>query len=219
VTTIIQTERQTDRETDRQAADRSTGRVAAPPVLGSPRRSSGEIGGRRFRVGFDSAWLPSRRRRRRRNELVALVVGWVLAFGLTVYCFVTGAPTHSAAVSACAAANGHGSVAGAAAGAPRPGYFALNVFNATDRDDLAADTAALLKQRGFAVDQVTNDPLRSDLAIPAQVRGAQANMDELREVAAEVPGAQIVTDDRHDSSVDLVLGAGFTALARVQVGC
>jgi LytR cell envelope-related transcriptional attenuator len=203
--------------TERQVADR----VETSPVLGNPRRGGGEIGGKRFRVGFDHAGIPSRRRKRRsRGDLIAMVAGWALAVGVSAYSFTALTPGHGTAVPTCNAASTHGGATGdAAAAAPRPGNFVLNIFNSTDRDNLAAGTAAQLQQRGFAVDLVTNDPLRSGLAISAQVRGAASEMGELREVAAEVPGAQIETDSRHDPSVDLVLGAGFTALASPRTGC
>lgn len=203
--------------TDRQSAERTE----AAPSLDNPRRGGGEIGGRRYRVGFDDARVPSRRRRRRRGDLIAMAAGWVLALGVSIYSFMTIEPGQSTAASACTAAS-HTGVTGDAAAELKPTNFPLNIFNATNRDNLAADTALQLQQRGFAVDLVTNDPLRSGLTISAQVRGAQSEMGELREVAAEVPGAQIETDSRHDPSVDLVLGAGFTTLAKpaaARVGC
>lgn len=208
--------------TSRQSAERTEAApVASSP--GNPRRGGGELGGRKYRVGLDDAGIPSRRRRRRRGDLIAMAAGWVLAFGVSIYSFMTLTPGQTAAVAACDAATSQvGLTGGAGAAALKPTNFPLNVFNATNRDNLAADTALQLQQRGFAVDLVTNDPLRSTLTVSAQVRGAQSEMGELREVAAEVPGAQIETDSRHDPSIDLVLGAGFTTLAKPaapHVGC
>ena len=202
--------------TDRQVTDPAD--QAPAPALGNPRRGGGEIGGKRFRVGFDDGGIPSRRRRRRRGDVIAMVGGWVLALAVSTYSFMALTSGPNTAVSACNAASTRAGAAGGAAGV-KPGSFSLNIFNSTNRDNLAANTAAQLQQRGFAVDLVTNDPLRSGLTISAQVWGSQSEMGELREVAAEVPGAQIETDSRHDPSVDLVLGAGFTALARPHVGC
>jgi LytR cell envelope-related transcriptional attenuator len=189
------------------------------PVPGNARRGGGEIGGRRFRVGLSNAGIPSRRRKRRKGDLIAMAGGWVLAVGVSVYSFMALTPARSATVSTCNAASTHTGVTGGTAAAAKPGAFALNIFNSTNRDNLAANTAAQLQQRGFAVDLVTNDPLKSGLTIPAQVWGAESEMSELREVAAQVPGAQIETDSRHDPSVDLVLGAGFTSLASPHTGC
>ena len=190
-------------------------------------RSPGEIGGKKFRVGLDDAYVPFRNRSKRRRRTLAVALGGLLILGVGAYGLVNlvTAPTQTAA-AACKAGSTRAlaapaalpaaaaGVAGAAgAGAPK---FTLNVYNATQRQGLAAHTAAQLKQRGFAIGQVTNDPLKANLAVAAQVRGAVSQRTELREVAAEVPGAQIKTDGRTDPSVDLVLGSGFTALASTQ---
>lgn len=192
-------------------------------------RSPGEIGGKKFRVGLDDAYVPFRNRTKRRRRTVAAALGGLLILGVGAYGLVNlvTAPTQTAAAAACkagsahalagpaelpvAAAGGAGSPAGA--GAPK---FTLNVYNSTQRQGLAAHTAAELKQRGFAIGQVTNDPLKENLTVSAQVRGAVSQTAELHEVAAEVPGAQIKTDGRTDPSVDLVLGAGFSVLASTQ---
>jgi len=192
-------------------------------------RSPGEIGGKKFRVGLDDAYVPFRNRTKRRRRTMAAALGGLLILGVGAYGLVNlvTAPTQTAAAAACkagsahalagpaevpvAAAGGAGSAAGV--GAPK---FTLNVYNSTQRQGLAAHTAAELKQRGFVIGQVTNDPLKENLTIAAQVRGAVSQTAELHEVAAEVPGAQIKTDGRTDPSVDLVLGAGFNALASTQ---
>ena len=192
-------------------------------------RSPGEIGGKKFRVGLDDAYVPFRNRTKRRRKTMAVALGGLLILGVGAYGLVNlvTAPTQTAAAAACkagsahalagpaelpvAAAGGAGSSAGA--GAPK---FTLNVYNSTQRQGLAAHTAAELKQRGFAIGQVTNDPLKENLTVSAQVRGAVSQTAELHEVAAEVPGAQIKTDGRTDPSVDLVLGAGFSVLASTQ---
>jgi hypothetical protein len=194
-------------------------------------RSPGEIGGKKFRVGLDDAYVPFRNRTKRRRRTMAVALGGLLILGVGAYGLVNlvTAPTQTAAAAACkagpahapagpadlpvAAAAGGGAGATAGVGAPK---FTLNVYNSTQRQGLAAHTATELKQRGFAIGQITNDPLKANLTIAAQVRGSASQAAELREVAAEVPGAQIKTDARTDPSVDLVLGAGFTSLASTQ---
>ena len=96
---------------------------------------------------------------------------------------------------------------------PTAAQIKLNVYNSTDRHGLAASTATSLKQRGFTIGNVTNDPLKANLTVAAEVRGALANASAMRVVAAEVVGARLHADSRKDNSVDLVLGTGFTALA------
>jgi len=198
-------------QTYRQKRIKGTAEAIDP---GNPRNSDHEIGGRRFRVGFDDAGIPSRYRRRRRNRRIAVLAGGALAFGFTGYGVASLAQSGSAPpASVCNAASTHDiPVRGAQAAGHDPVNFNLNVFNSTNRDSLAAQTAAELRQRGFTVDLVSNDPLRSNLNAPAEVRGSKAEVAELREVAAEVPGAQIQTDSRWDPSVDLVLGNSFNGL-------
>lgn len=193
-------------------------------------RSPGEIGGKKFRVGLDDAYVPFRNRTKRRRRTLAMALGGLLILGVGAYGLVNlvTAPTQTAA-AACKADSSRAlaepaqlplavagaGAAGSASGAAAP-KFTLNVYNSTQRQGLAAHAAAQLKVRGFAIGQVTNDPLKANLTIAAQVRGAVSQTAELRDVAAEVPGAQIKTDSRTDPSVDLVLGAGFTSLASTQ---
>jgi len=157
--------------------------------------------------------------------MIAMVAGWTVALGVSVYSLTTSSPDRDTVASVCDASpngadvNGAGEPAAEGAVARGPVNFNLNVFNSTNRSALAARTAAQLQSRGFVIDMVSNDPLDSNLAIPAQVWGAKSEMNELRTVAAEVPGAQIMTDNRTDPSVDLILGAGFTALAKPSEAC
>ena len=194
-------------------------------------RSPGEIGGKKFRVGLDDAYIPFRNRSRRRRKTMAVALGGLAVLGVGAYGLVNlvTAPQQNAAAAACKAGSTRaldaeapiaeaGAVGAAQAAAPNAAApkFTLNVYNSTQRQGLAAHTAAELKQRGFVIGQVTNDPLKANLTIAAQVRGAASQNAELHEVAAEVPGAQIQTDGRTDPSVDLVLGAGFNTLASTQ---
>ena len=206
------------------ANPQSDGRSDEEPVEGSTPEnavhSREEIGGKRFRVGLDDAYVPFRNRKRRRRRAVGAVIGGLLVVGVGAYGLVSlvTAPEQNAAAAGCKEGSAQALTARdqsknpAGAGVPQ---FTLNVYNSTDRKGLAARTAAELKARGFAIGQVTNDPLKSKLNGAAQVRGAGASTIELREVAAEVQGAQIQTDSRNDPSVDLVLGTGFDTLASV----
>jgi hypothetical protein len=184
-------------------------------------RSGGEIGGKKFRVGLEDAYVPFRNRTRRRRRTGAVVLGGLLVVGVGAYGLVNlvTAPDQKAAACPDAAhaltaqEQSRAVIEASAAAAPK---FTLNVYNSTTRHGLAANTAAELKSRGFVIGQVTNDPLKANLSVSAQVRGGKASTAEMREVAAEVPGAQVQTDARNDPSVDLVLGTGFTTLATTQ---
>lgn len=96
----------------------------------------------------------------------------------------------------------------------------VDVFNATKRRGLAGEVAAQLRQRGFHVKQVDNDPLNRAVTGVAEVRNSTAGADAARTVMAQVaPASQAgaahvvaVPDRRTDASVDLVLGAAFHGL-------
>jgi hypothetical protein len=91
----------------------------------------------------------------------------------------------------------------------------VNVYNTTTVDGLAARVAAALRQRKFVVRSVANDPRGSRPAGTAVVRYGTKGTVAARLVAAQVPRATLQHDRRHGSTVDLVLGKGFRALAPV----
>jgi hypothetical protein len=88
----------------------------------------------------------------------------------------------------------------------------VNVYNATDRDGLAAGAAEQLRGRGFRVLTVANDPLHGKVAGPAEVRFGKSGRPGAQVVQRLVKGATAVRDARTDASVDLVLGRTFTTL-------
>jgi len=90
----------------------------------------------------------------------------------------------------------------------------VNVYNATTRVGLARDTAAAMTARGFHVLAVANDPLGETVASPAVVRYGPAGLAQAHVVAAYVAGgATLQPDTRTSTSVDLVLGQAWTAVA------
>ena len=97
--------------------------------------------------------------------------------------------------------------------APTPAQVTVNVYNATDRNGLAAKTATQVRARGFKVATVSNDPLGRTIKGTAEVRYGQAGKSSSVLVLALVKGAKGHPDSRTDSSVDLVLGNGFKSLA------
>ena len=179
-----------------------------------------EIGGKKFRVGAGDEYVPFRSRTKRRRRLIAAGVFGVLVLAAGAYGVITlvGSDPRPASAVGCPARTGSNATSaalarGAAGGAAQltVSQIKLNVYNSTNRKGLAAATAAELKKRGFTIDKVTNDPLKANLTVAAEVRGAAAPA--MRMVAAEVTGAQLRADTRTDGSIDLVLGTGFTALA------
>jgi hypothetical protein len=149
----------------------------------------------------------SRRSRRRRAFITLLVVALMLFFAFWYaysYYRASGRPAASPART-CATT--------APAAAPRPADVTVNVYNATDRQGLAARTAAEVRKRGFVVATVANDPLQRTVAGVAEVRFGASGVARAKVVLTLVKGAKTARDSRPDGTVDLVLGEKFTALA------
>jgi LytR cell envelope-related transcriptional attenuator len=193
-------------------------KTAARPRLGQ------EIGGKKFRVGTGDEYVPFRSRTKRRRKLIAAGVFGALVVGAGAYGVVTlvGSDSRSTTAACPAKANATANAnpaavirpSAAGSGQVTAAQITLNVYNATGRQGLAASTAKQLKSRGFTIGKVANDPLKANLTVAAEVRGAVTSA--MHMVAAEVIGSQLRSDTRTDGSVDLVLGAGFTALASPQ---
>lgn len=123
------------------------------------------------------------------------------------------APSGSAPVSASPAVAAFAALVPGAV--PKPAAVTVNVYNATNRAGLAGQTAAELKKRGFTIGKIGNAPAALQNKIPgsAQVSGGKAGAAMMTLLGTEVTGSHPVTDKRNDTTVDLVLGNGFSALA------
>ena len=153
---------------------------------------------------------PSSRRARRRRALITLSLVVLMLFFAFWYAYsyiqAPADPSAAAAAPTCPPA--------ATSAAPRSRDTTVNVYNATSRTGLAAMTATEVRKRGFRVATVANDPLLRTIAGPAEVRYGRSGAAKAKLVLALVKGAKATPDARSDSSVDLVLGESFTALAR-----
>lgn len=98
-------------------------------------------------------------------------------------------------------------------GLPRPGQVTTNVFNATDRVGLAADTAAELKRRGFGIGTIANDPLEKNVRKAAEIRHGPQGADAAQLMSFYIPGSVLVADDRAGAAIDTVLGKRFDGVA------
>lgn len=98
-----------------------------------------------------------------------------------------------------------------------PERITLNVYNSTNRTGLAARTAKSLRQRGFKINAVANDPLDKNVKGVAQIRFGKAGAGRAKTVKAVVPGAKRVRDKRNGKKVDLVLGRKYSSLAAASV--
>ncbi len=147
----------------------------------------------------------ARARKRRRTAIVLTLVALVLAGSFYYAASYWNAGPSSNAAATCTPAPGS---------TPVPSQVTVNVFNATKRQGLAGSTAKLVKERGFVVGSVQNDPAKKAVAASAEVRYGPNGEAGAQLVIALVAGAVPVKDTRADASVDLVLGDGFTALAQ-----
>lgn len=179
-----------------------------------------EIGGKRFRVSGYDTYIPSRRRRLRRRRMMAFagISAVVLATGGWYGYTVIDKPgtTNHQAGAACPSptSRAHRTTdATPLLSALHPGDVTVNVYNATNRTGLAAITAADLKGRGFVIGKIANDPAKGSVTGTALVRGAKSQLARMQLVGAEVDGTQEAFDTRTDTSVDLVLGNTYAALA------
>jgi hypothetical protein len=114
---------------------------------------------------------------------------------------------------AAAGPTGQPCAPGAPTAAPAPADVQVNVYNSTDRSGLASAVARQVRERGFVVVDVDNDPLEREITTTAEVRSAPSTQAAAELVATLVPGAVYVPDERTEATIDLVLGDAFEALA------
>lgn len=148
-----------------------------------------------------------RARKRRRTAITLLVVSLILA-GTYYYAssYWKRGPSASATPSCTPTVPATGVVS--------PSQVTLNVYNATKRNGLAATVAKSLKERGFRIGAVANDPVKGSVVPqPAQIRYGPAGQRAAELVMTTVAGAVAVADTRADASIDLVIGDGFQQLA------
>lgn len=87
----------------------------------------------------------------------------------------------------------------------------VNVYNASKVAGLADRTADELRERGFTVEKVGNDPYNSKVP-KAEVRGRAKDAPEVLLVSEQLAGESRRGDDRDDATVDLIIGANYTGL-------
>ena len=149
----------------------------------------------------------SRRARRRRALITLGIVALMLFFAFWyAYSYYQDSKSPRATANPTCTAT-------ATSTAKTPSQVTVNVYNATERNGLAAKTAAEVRKRGFKVATVSNDPLNRNVTTAAEVRFGSKGAASSKLVLALVKGSKAVKDKRTDATVDLVLGDRFTALA------
>lgn len=150
------------------------------------------------------------RRRRRRTALVlsALVLLLLAVFayaGAYYQGWITG-PEDTADTTSSPTAT---------VDALQPADVTVNVYNASGVPGLAGRTAEAVTARGFTVDAVDNDPENATIEHSADIRFGPTGEAGALLLQEQVPGAELVPDDRESAEVDLVLGDAFEDLSEV----
>ncbi|PSL05334.1 LytR cell envelope-related transcriptional attenuator [Haloactinopolyspora alba] len=160
---------------------------------------------------------PAARRRRwkriRTSVTLLVLIGFVVGAASYSWRNVVEADDEESTVSASG-----GCAPAAPTAAPKPAEVEINVYNSTDRNNLASDVAGRMQDRGFVVLDIANDPLDKSIDRTAEVRASPDNRAAARLVASMVPGAAFVADERSEATVDLVLGSAFKSLANPSAG-
>jgi hypothetical protein len=96
-----------------------------------------------------------------------------------------------------------------------PSDVTLEVLNATATAGLAGKVGDQLKAQGFTVAEVGNESAGAEKTI---VRHGSAALEQATTVAAAVPGAELVLNDRIDAdAVQLVIGPDFSKVTPVEI--
>jgi hypothetical protein len=148
-----------------------------------------------------------------------LAVLFVIGFGL-ITLLRAGSGAGDAAASAVAASASGSAVPGPcqttmvspAETLPQSSKVRINVYNATSRVGLAGDTAKVLSARGFKIQAVANDPLKSAINGVGEIRYGKKGELSAQLVEFYLPGANLVNDGRNSRVVDVVLGDKFKKL-------
>ena len=92
----------------------------------------------------------------------------------------------------------------------------VNVYNASDRVGLAGSVARSLRERGFVIAKVANDPSSRKAPKIAEIRYGAKGEAQAKLLRTTLPkGTTLVKDQRKVATVDLALGAKYTTLAPV----
>ncbi|GAB78592.1 LytR cell envelope-related transcriptional attenuator [Austwickia chelonae] len=178
---------------------------------------------------LDGRGYPSASTSQRRRSIIALAaLGSVLLIAfLTAFSYIHGwFPSQSVAQPAAptskASAPSQPSEAPAPSSAPpsspsctpmTPKKVTVNIFNATKRPGLAGTAAKTLKDQGFTVGKVSNDPKNKKVEDSAEIRFGPSGAAKADFLVSRVTGAVKVQDDRTDDTVDIALGEKYTSIS------
>ncbi|MDO5502569.1 MAG: LytR C-terminal domain-containing protein [Actinomycetia bacterium] len=164
----------------------------------------------------------STQRRRQRRTAITLILTLLLLFGAFWWAWAYMREGDPATVSPTQTPT-NGVTAGACDPSRDPREVTINVYNASNRSGLAGRIADELRERGFTVGRIANDPLGAAFAQPVQVRYGEPGLFQAATLRDIVEGEQVIRDERTTTELDLVLGQNFVELnpppAGIPAGC
>ncbi len=179
--------------------------MLTPPGMGGKYRITGTT--------FPRMRRPSNRRRIILAAVAGVAVLGVLSWGTVQLIDVfDGGSRHDTAAGHCAV----GAKATPETAVPQPSAVTVNVYNATGRTGLAANTAAALKKRGFTIGKIGNAPAVYDHKVSgtAILLGGPQAAGALKVLGTQLSAGDIKTVPTRTgaSDVDLIIGKGFGTL-------
>ncbi|HYN67761.1 MAG TPA: LytR C-terminal domain-containing protein [Ornithinibacter sp.] len=97
-----------------------------------------------------------------------------------------------------------------------PENTTVNVYNASNRNGLAASVSRSLAERGFVIGKVANDPTSRKAPKVAEIRYGPKGEAQAKLLRTSLPkGTTLVNDKRKAVVVDLAVGSKYTTLAPV----
>lgn len=146
-------------------------------------------------------------RARRRRSIITVLIVLLILFFASWY-----------AMSYIRADSSPSATTSSSSGSPScdltPAQVEVNVYNATDREGLAGRVAKDLKERGFVVKTVANDPKQVEVTGRGQLRHGANGAKGATLLTQHVGTFTDATDDRERAAVDVVLGPGYRHLVR-----
>lgn len=150
---------------------------------------------------------PAEARARRRRSIITFTLVVLMLFFAAWYALsyiraerapeAAPTPTTSSATSSCDLT---------------PEEVKVNVYNATSRAGLAGQVARGLRQRGFVVETVANDPKKAELTGRGELRYGKKGAEAAELVDVNVGSFAQQIDERTRVGVDVVLGPEFDGL-------
>ncbi|GAA1777876.1 LytR C-terminal domain-containing protein [Nostocoides vanveenii] len=156
-------------------------------------------------VAPDDARRAIRWRQRRRFVLLITLPGLIVGGASVAGAYGAGLLTRKPAI-ACVSA---------VVPAPARDSFDILVTNSNETAGQGGKVAKALTKRGFVVKDVSNAPDGVYIKRAAMIYHGPKGLDQALLVAAQIPGARTWNDGRGGSTVEVVIGYGFTGLKPV----